>query len=63
MSEMTQTPKDNVTRRNDISVAALNLYTCEIRLSASEPGETRDYHQRRYEDAKARMRELLNDGT
>lgn len=60
MTDPNPTP-DNVTKRTDISVAALNLYTCEIRLSASEPGDVRNFYQRRYEDAKARMRELLND--
>lgn len=53
---------DNVTKRNAISVAALNLYTCEAKMAAAEGSESHKYYQRRYEDAKARMRELLNDG-
>lgn len=60
MTEPKPTP-DNVTKRNAISVAALNLYTCEARLMASEGTEVHNYYLRRYEDAKARMRELLND--
>lgn len=60
MTEPNPTP-DNVTKRHAISVAALYLYTCEAELSASQGSENHDYYLRRYEDAKARMRELLND--
>lgn len=60
---MSKHATDTVTKRNAISVAALNLYTCEARLMwGDKDTEEQRYNQRRYEDAKARMRELLNDG-